>query len=151
MSELLQKPYLELAATPGVGDACRTKRDQSPSGVNGLTYCFWWYGPSKKMYMLLYRDLHVYVCGRIDTSDRAHHGQGTWCYHGLTWPRHKIEAILKTEDDVLSVEQQEQRTEEKPRLGHATNAMLLDELWARIEVHWDLDYYTTRPEEASDE
>lgn len=35
----------------------------------------------------------------------------------------------------------------KPNLGLATNADLLDELRARIELHWALDYKTLRGEE----
>lgn len=31
---------------------------------------------------------------------------------------------------------------DRPNLGLATNRQLLDELHARIEVHWDLDYRT---------
>lgn len=65
-------------------------------------YCFWSYGPTRGFYMIK-RSLHLFVCSLIDTSDKAHYGDGTWCNYGHHACGNRVTAVLNTRDEVLAV------------------------------------------------
>lgn len=67
-----------------------------------MEYCFWSYGPTEGFYMIN-RELHLFVCSLIDTSDKAHYGAGTWCNYGHFHGGNRVTAVLNTKDEVLAV------------------------------------------------
>ena len=66
-------------------------------------YCFWAYGPTEGVYMIE-RTLHLFVCSRIDASDEAHYGAGSWCNIGNKRLGNRVTAVLHTEAEILEVE-----------------------------------------------
>lgn len=72
----------------------------------GPRYCLWSYGPTGEICMVD-RALHQFICKRIDVSDDAHYGAGSWCYMGLmgsVLERRKVSRVLNTEADVIAAE-----------------------------------------------
>lgn len=79
-----------------------TGREELPSyGLWG--YGFWGFGPTGKVHMVS-EDVHIFVCHRTDTSDKAHYGKGTWCSLGKGNLRKRVESVLNSESDVLDAE-----------------------------------------------
>jgi len=68
-----------------------------------MDYCFWSYGPTAGFYMID-RALHLFVCSRIDASDEAHYGSGTWQNFGNDRGRNRVTAVLNSEEEILEVE-----------------------------------------------
>ncbi len=62
-------------------------------------YSFWYYGPAEKCFMV-FKDVRAFVASRIDTSDEAHYGEGTWVNFGNKIPNCRVDSVLHTESDV---------------------------------------------------
>lgn len=68
-----------------------------------IEYGFWGYGPTSKIHLVSFEVLN-FICGRIDTSDKAHYGKGTWCNLGKSNGGNRVESVLNSESDVLEAE-----------------------------------------------
>ncbi len=66
-------------------------------------YGFWTYGPTGKVHMVS-MDVHIFVCDRIDSSDEAHYGAGSWCNLGRSNNGNPVASVLNSEADVLEAE-----------------------------------------------
>lgn len=75
-----------------------------------LGYFLWGYGPTGRAH-LVSKEMHHFICKeRIDTSEEAHNGDGTWINITGTTTQHVVVSVLNSKEGVLAAERRLERT-----------------------------------------